>query len=130
MVYNQVALFNRIHLSTEDNMKIRILITALVITVGAFPALAVRGALNLSYSTYLGGTGNDQARGISVGRDGTAYIVGDTTSADFPTETPYQAGYNDGGNDVFVTALDSAGSRIVNMIGVTESVWGLREWLI
>ena len=38
----------------------------------------------VEYSTYLGGSGDDQAFGIDVGPDGSVYIVGWTESADFP----------------------------------------------
>ena len=39
----------------------------------------------LVYSTYLGGTLNDYATGIAVDASGDMYVVGDTTSSDFPT---------------------------------------------
>jgi hypothetical protein len=44
-----------------------------------------------TYSTYLGGTGNDFARGAVVDGSGNAYIAGYTDSTDFPTAgTPFQ----------------------------------------
>ncbi len=39
----------------------------------------------LAYSTYLGGTSFDAGIDITLDRAGSAYIVGDTQSADFPT---------------------------------------------
>ncbi|HEV8168229.1 MAG TPA: SBBP repeat-containing protein, partial [Pyrinomonadaceae bacterium] len=39
----------------------------------------------LSYSTYLGGNGNDQAFGIAVDSQGSAYVTGRTDSVAFPT---------------------------------------------
>jgi hypothetical protein len=36
------------------------------------------------YSTFLGGSGDDFIFGLSVDSDGAAYVVGDSTSADFP----------------------------------------------
>ena len=39
----------------------------------------------LIYSSFLGGSNNDWARGIAVDADGAAYVIGDTLSADFPT---------------------------------------------
>ena len=39
----------------------------------------------LLYSTYFGGRGNDGGQGIAVDTAGNAYLVGTTTSIDFPT---------------------------------------------
>jgi hypothetical protein len=45
----------------------------------------------LVYSTYLGGSGGDQATGIALDASGDAYVIGFTDSADFPTVNPMQA---------------------------------------
>jgi hypothetical protein len=45
----------------------------------------------LAYSTYLGGTGDDQANGIAIDSSDDAYVTGTTTSTDFPTVTPIQS---------------------------------------
>src|SRR5215831_5182872 len=39
----------------------------------------------LLYSTYVGGTGDDEALGIAIDDNGHAYVVGSTSSLDFPT---------------------------------------------
>ena len=62
----------------------------------------------LSYSTYLGGNGADQANGIAVDSAGNAYITGQTASNAFPTLNPLQA-TGAGNTDAFVTKLDASG---------------------
>ena len=64
------------------------------------------------YSTYLGGTGREWAYGIAVDRSGNAYVTGNTSSTDFPAVSPIQL-KNGGGNDVFVTKINAAGSAWV-----------------
>jgi len=67
----------------------------------------------LVYSTYLGGTGFDLASGISVDSSGAAYVVGSTSSTNFPvTSQPLQAVYGGGLYNAFVTKLDPAGSTL------------------
>ncbi len=66
----------------------------------------------LVYSTYLGGSGRDEARGIAVDGGGNAYVTGITGSTDFPTASPLQAA-NAGFFDIFVTKLDPAGAALV-----------------
>jgi hypothetical protein len=66
----------------------------------------------LMYSTYLGGTNEDDATGIAVDRDGDAYVTGYTYSTDFPTKNPYQP-MNHGTANAFVTKLSGDGSELV-----------------
>jgi Beta-propeller repeat len=68
----------------------------------------------LVYSTYLGGSGDDQAHGLAVDASGDAYITGSTGSTDFPT-TPgaYQTRHSIDPGDGFVTKLNPAGSALV-----------------
>lgn len=42
-------------------------------------------ARDLAYSTYLGGSGMDTALDIAIDAEGNAWVVGTTSSADFPT---------------------------------------------
>ena len=67
---------------------------------------------NLIYSTYLGGGSSDYGYGIAVDSQGNAYVTGYTGSNNYPTQNPIQAVYA-GLSDVFVTKLDSSGSKIV-----------------
>ena len=65
----------------------------------------------LPYSTYLGGSGADEATAIAVDSEGNAYITGFTTSANFPTAS-FDNTFN-GSVDVFVTKLNPGGDQIV-----------------
>ncbi len=66
----------------------------------------------LLYSTYLGGSGADYALGIAVDSSGDAFVTGDTTSTDFPKANALQSG-NGGGQDAFVTKINSLGSTLL-----------------
>jgi hypothetical protein len=61
----------------------------------------------LVYSSYLGGSTWDEARGIAVDAAGAAYVVGATTSRNFPTGNPIQgpAGGLEHPDDAFVTKV-------------------------
>ncbi|MBI2780064.1 MAG: SBBP repeat-containing protein [Gammaproteobacteria bacterium] len=65
----------------------------------------------LSWSTYLGGNGNDSGNGIAVDTAGNAYITGNTFSTNFPaTGATSLSGV--GVSDVFVTKLDNSGALV------------------
>jgi hypothetical protein len=49
------------------------------------------GGYTYGYSTYLGGTGTDQAFGIALDGDDNVYVTGETSSDDFPTQRAIQA---------------------------------------
>ncbi len=66
----------------------------------------------LSYSTYLGGSGDDIGTGIAVDTAGNAYVVGYTNSPNFPTVNALQSS-NAGGVDAFVSKINAAGSALV-----------------
>src|SRR5712672_1576210 len=67
----------------------------------------------LLYSTYLGGSDDDQGLGIAVDTNGNAYVTGSTKSANFPTTAgAFQPTYG-GVTDAFVTKLDPTGSALI-----------------
>lgn len=73
--------------------------------------LSVDGSF-LVYSSFLGGTSNDYGQGIAVDSAGSAYLTGETNSADFPaTAGTYDPSLN-GGYDVFASKLSSDGSTL------------------
>jgi hypothetical protein len=65
---------------------------------------------SLVYSTFLGGGGNDHGFAIAVDSSGSAYITGDTSSANFPVASGFQATLGGGFWDAFVTKLTAAGA--------------------
>jgi hypothetical protein len=65
----------------------------------------------LEFSTFLGGSGADTAYGIAVDVSGNSYIVGDTTSLNFPANG-YQTA-NRGSQDAFVAKLSSNGEQLL-----------------
>jgi hypothetical protein len=65
----------------------------------------------LVYSTYLGGSGDDQPTGIAVDSTGSVYVAGYTDSTDFPLAT--LGSLPAGATHVFVAKLDSTGSNLV-----------------
>ena len=68
----------------------------------------------LVYSTFIGGTGDDEAESITVDSIGNTYITGITSSTNYPLTTgAYQVSYNGGSYDIFVTKLNSKGNGLV-----------------
>ena len=67
----------------------------------------------LVYSTYLGGSGDDQGHGIAVDAAGNAYVTGSTGSSNFPRQDALQGTYGGNVNDAFVTKFDPSGSTLV-----------------
>src|SRR5207249_549338 len=59
----------------------------------------------LVYSTYLGGSGDDQGLGIAVGNCGNAYVTGSTNSSNFPIANAIQSTFAGGVFDAFVAKI-------------------------
>jgi len=66
----------------------------------------------LTYSTYLGGSDDDEGNGIAVDRSGNVYVVGQTSSVDFPVTSGAFQTAKAGSDDVFVTKFDPTGQLI------------------
>ncbi len=65
----------------------------------------------LAYSTFLGGSGDDQAAAIGIDATGDTYITGCSASIDFPIAS--QNGPPPSGLNAFVAELDPTGSTLV-----------------
>ncbi len=82
----------------------------------------------LVYSTFLGGSGGDDASGIALDSAGNAYVTGGTDSANFPTTTgAFQRTKGAGqSEDAFVTKINPQGSALVysTFLGSSEPEGG------
>jgi hypothetical protein len=70
------------------------------------------------YSTFIGGKGMDICGKIAVDTEGNAYIIGSTSSTDFPVttgafDTTFNGGDGDGRDDIFAAKLNATGSKLL-----------------
>lgn len=75
------------------------------------------GAASLVYSTFLGGSGDENGQNflrdiLAVDSAGNAYVTGTTTSTNFPTVNPLQAAPG-GGFDAYAAKLNPSGSDLI-----------------
>jgi sugar lactone lactonase YvrE len=66
----------------------------------------------LLYSTYVGGTNDENGYGIAVDTAGNAYVTGATKSSDFPKLAALDSSL-DNGQDVFVFKLNATGNALI-----------------
>ncbi|HEX6546862.1 MAG TPA: SBBP repeat-containing protein, partial [Bryobacteraceae bacterium] len=71
----------------------------------------------LLFSAEFGGSGSERGKGVAVDASGYIYLVGDTSSTDFPVAQPYEAAPSAGSGGsprhIFVTKLTPDASEIV-----------------
>lgn len=86
------------------------------------------GKYPASYSTYLGGKGWEDGRGIIALPDGSLTVVGITKSSDFPTVNPIQSSLK-GLQDGFITTLNPDGSALTQSTyfggSLIDSIFGV-----
>jgi len=66
---------------------------------------------NLTFSTYMCGSGNDVGSAVSFDADNNMYILGSTSSTDFPVKNAYQNEIA-GESDLFIIKLSPGGNII------------------
>ncbi len=81
---------------------------------------------SLLYSTYVGGSDYEDATGVALDPNDTVYVVGSTSSTDFPTTIGAYDGSLDGISDAYVIKLtpDLAASTFSTYLGGTGSDYG------
>ena len=77
----------------------------------------------LSYSTYMGGSGDDKVTGIGLDTNSNIYVGGYTTSSNFPTQTAIQT-ILQGSEDAFLFKLNSTGLEFSSYFGGTDYDYG------
>jgi hypothetical protein len=80
-----------------------------------FVAKLNRSGDTLEYVTYLGGGNHETSKGLDVDAAGSAYVVGDTFSWDFPTANAMQPAFS-GESDIFVVKLDANGGIVYSTL--------------
>lgn len=97
------------------------------------PAATARAAkppaaqVGLVWSTYLGGSDCDRGRDIATDQAGNIYVGGYTVSTDFPTKEAYDASYNGGEWDAFLSKFNSDGNLLWSTyLGTSGDEWSWR----
>jgi hypothetical protein len=81
--------------------------------IDAFVLKLSQAGNELIYSTYFGGSGNDEGFGIAVDGSGNAFVVGSTASMIFfPTTNALQPTHK-GGGDAFIAKFNPTGSALI-----------------
>ncbi|MEO7653439.1 MAG: SBBP repeat-containing protein, partial [Bryobacteraceae bacterium] len=82
--------------------------------------LNLESARQITYATYMGGSGTEMTYGLAVDSVGRAYISGYTLSPDLPVKnSPLQSAYGGGGSDAFIAAIDPRVSGDAGLVYAT-----------
>ncbi|HUU75582.1 MAG TPA: SBBP repeat-containing protein, partial [Methanoregulaceae archaeon] len=79
----------------------------------------------LIFSTYLGGTGDDEGNDVAIDSDNNIYLTGSTGSILFPVISRFQRTYLAGQEDAYILKIDKNGTQLLysNYIGgITRDV--------
>ena len=84
--------------------------------IDAFVTVFAPGTVQIVFSTYIGGSGDDYSKGIALDPQGNIYIAGTTLSPNFPTKNAYQSthpapnGVSVGQGNSFIVKISSIGT--------------------
>jgi hypothetical protein len=85
----------------------------------------------LLYGTYLGGSLQEYGFGIAVDAANYAYVVGETSSSNFPTiPGAFQPVYNYGNLDAFVTKVNADGSGLLYSTYLGGTGWDFGHGIV
>jgi hypothetical protein len=92
---------------------------------GFLSALSAEGE-TLTFSTYLGGSGEDVITGLAVDTLGYLYVVGTTESTDFPVTAGAFSTVHGGSGEVFVSKIHPGGGSLIysTFLGGGDYDWG------
>ena len=84
----------------------------------AFVSILAANGASLEYSSFLGGSGAEEGRGVRLDDSGNIYVTGRTASANFPTtagafDISYNGASTFGYGDIFVTKFGTGGASLV-----------------
>lgn len=82
-------------------------------TSDAFLTRLTASGSALDFSTFLGGSGQESARGVGVDGAGNLVLVGMTGSPNFPLANALQSTFGGGSSDAFVSKLGASGSALL-----------------
>ncbi|MEA3308616.1 MAG: SBBP repeat-containing protein [Chloroflexota bacterium] len=94
----------------------------------AFVAKLDSSGTQLRYATYLGGSGVDRSWGIVSDHLGNTYLIGQTSSTDFPMHNALQPSFGGGSNDGFIAIFDPMGTLYyTSYLGGSgqDKLWGI-----
>ena len=78
-----------------------------------FAAKVAPDGTSLAFSTYLGGSSDDQCYDLALASDGGVVLVGNTASTNFPVKSAFQRSLGGGYGDGFIAKLAPAGNALV-----------------
>ena len=95
--------------------------------IDAFVAKLNPSGSALIYSTYLGGSEDDDAFGVALDSLGNAYVTGSTGSSDFPITLGAFQTSKHGTDNAYVTKVNSTGSALIYSTYLGGKVGGLGD---